>query len=236
MIFIVDSKMPASAKKKLCSFGDLLELQTSGLTYTAISGHPDIFFCPTSKGLVVSPQLPGKIYDALSAANVPYFAGAFPPGDKYPQSAVFNALATGKYLIHNLDVTDATIAAMCSGLQHIHVKQAYVRCNLLALGDVFITSDAGIQRGLLEHGFEVHYFSPAEVRLDGFPHGFLGGVCGIWDDKIAVCGSLKYFSEASNLKKLVRQAGFKLFELYDGPLVDVGSIIPLFYPERLFPG
>ncbi len=227
MIFIVDKKIPQAAKKRLTDYGVLLELETTGITYHAISGHPDIFFCHTPQGLVVSPSLPDAVYEVLKAAHVRYVVGASAPGDKYPQSAVFNALATETHLIHNTGVTDAAITVMCRGLQRIHVNQAYVRCNLLALGNVFITSDTGIQETLLGKGLEVHFFSPAEVRLEGFSHGFLGGACGIWDDKVAVCGSLKYFSAGSSLKKLVRKAGFELFELYDGPLVDIGTIIPL---------
>ena len=225
MIFIIDKKLPQQAKDKLAAYGEILELETSGITYDAISGHPDIFFCPTPEGLIAAPQLPDKIISKLQLSGVKTIPGAARPGQKYPKSAIYNALVTDKYLIHNTKVTDESIMKTCNKLESIHVNQAYTRCNLLALHDMYITSDAGIYKTLLLRGFDVHHFSSEEVVLPSFPHGFLVGACGVWDDKLLICGNLKYFSEGERLKLVVERAGYKLVELYDGPPVDGGGII-----------
>ncbi len=227
MTFIIDKKLPLQAKDKLAAYGDILELETSGITYDAISGHPDIFSCPTPEGLVAAPKLPANVIRKLQSSGVKTIPGTAIPGKKYPQSAIYNALATEKYLIHNIKNTDDSITKACNSLEVIHVNQAYTRCNLVAMGNVFITSDAGIYKTLLQRGLDVHLFSSEDVLLQGFPHGFLGGACGVWGDKLFLCGSLKYFSEGERLGHLIKKSAYQLIELYEGPPVDGGGIIAI---------
>ncbi len=227
MKFIIDKKLPPQAKDRLAAYGDILELETSGITYDAISGHPDIFFCPTPEGLVAAPKLPANVIRKLQSSGAKTIPGTAMPGKKHPQSAVYNALVIDKYIIHNTKATDESITKACSSLEAIHVKQAYTRCNLVAMDSVFITSDAGIYKTLLQRGFDVHLFSSREVVLQGFPNGFLGGACGVWGDKLLLCGSLKFFSEGERLKHLIKKSAYQLVELYDGPLVDGGGIIAI---------
>ncbi len=227
MTFIIDKKLPPQAKENLAKYGEILELETSGITYDAISGHPDIFFCPTPEGLVAAPKLPANVIRKLQSSGVKTIPGTAMPGKKYPKSAIYNALATEKYLIHNKKVTDDSITKACINLEAIHVNQAYTRCNLVALGSVFVTSDAGIYKTLLQCGFDAHLFSSDDVVLQGFIHGFLGGACGVWEDKLLLCGSLKHFAEGERLRHLIKKLAYQLIELYDGPPVDGGGIIAI---------
>ena len=224
-LIIIDKKMPLEAKRTLRQYGDLLELQTSGITYPAISGHPDIFFCQTPAGLVVAPELPDHYLVVLQQKEIQVVKGVSMPGNIYPQTAHYNAVASSKLLIHNLKVTDPIILDACKALPHIHVNQAYTRCNLLALNNIFLTSDKGIHNTLMSKGVESNYYSPEGIQLEGFNHGFLGGACGVFGGKVFVCGSLKYYSQGKEFKQIVENDGYDLVELYDGPLVDVGSIL-----------
>ncbi len=225
MIIIVDKKIPAGAQNKLRSLGEVVGLATSGITYEAVSGHPDLFLCPTPCGLVAAPNLPVHINEKLSSCGIKILQGSQATGKQYPQTAVYNALVTPEYIIHNTRVTDASVLRTCQGLTSLHVNQAYTRCNLIRLGDMFITSDAGINKSLLYYGLNCHLVSSVDVSLEGFSHGFLGGACGVWKDRLFLCGSLRYFSGSEKLSRLVEQAGFELVELYDGPLFDGGGIL-----------
>lgn len=225
-MIIVDGKMPDLAKAKLAECGHLLELETSGITYPAISGHPDIFFCQTPAGLIVAPNLPEEYFNLLDRHKIKYRKGKTAVGSAYPQTAPYNAVATSIVLIHNLRLTDPALQEACRGLKKIHVKQGYTRCNLLSLNEkIFITSDKGIYSTLLEQGIVCHYFPPDEVRLEGYPHGFLGGACGILDQKVFICGSLKYHSWGNRFRKMIEKEGFEIIELMDMRLMDVGSIL-----------
>lgn len=225
MMFIVDKKIPDDAKSRLRDFGDVIELETSGITYNAISGHPDIFFCRVPGGVVVSPDISDTIINQLKGSGINLRMGRGRVGSEYPQSAIYNALVTDQYLIHNKSVTDPVVIEATTWLRSIHVKQAYTRCNLIALNTLFITSDAGIHKQLLKEGMNVHLFNDEAVKLQGFPHGFLGGACGVWKDRFFVCGNLNFFPEGEKLRQLIIHAGYKLTELCNGPLIDGGGII-----------
>ncbi|HPK04271.1 MAG TPA: hypothetical protein PK908_00060 [Bacteroidales bacterium] len=226
MLIIVDKKMPEEAKQKLGLYGELLELQTSGIVYPSISGHPDIFFCQTENGLVAAPGIPDEYIDTLKLNKIEFVTGKHKPGSVYPFNVSYNAVVGRKFLIHNLDHTDPVIADIASGKTCIHTEQGYTRCNLISLGEEhFITSDQGIQRSLKQNGLDCTYFSPQNIYLQGFKHGFLGGTCGILNKILFICGSLKHYEWADDFRKLVNRFGFEITELTEDVLFDVGSII-----------
>lgn len=218
--------MPPEAKEKLAEFGELLELETSGITYPAISGHPDIFFCQTPVGLIVAPNLPDIHLQQLQRNNIHFITGAKPVGAAYPETSHYNAVVTSEYLIHNLSFTDPALINACSELPSIKVKQAYTRCNLLALGKkTFLTSDIGIHKTFFKTELQCHYFDPKKIRLPGFAHGFLGGACGIWNHKIFLCGSLRHHEWGNQFRAIAENDGYEICELNGEPLMDVGSIL-----------
>ncbi len=227
MLIIIDKKIPTQAKLKLQTYGELLELDTSGITYDAISGHPDIFFCQIlDNSLIVAPNLPDKYYNTLSKHNITFVKGEKSVGLKYPFTAHYNAVVTNKYLIHNLNHTDKSIPDYANHLTHINTKQAYTRCNLLNLGgDSFITSDEGIYRTLVSLKINVLYVSPEGIELPGFNHGFIGGACGVYKDSVFIIGSLNYHKQGDKIRGFIKEAGFKLIELYEGNLFDGGSLL-----------
>lgn len=226
MLILCDSKMPTAAKAGLASYGEVVEFATEGITYDAISGHPDIFFCKTPGGLVVAPNLPEQYFSILDQNAITYTIGSLPVGKKYPLSARYNSLVTEKYIIQNTEIADPVIAQLNPAHKIIPVKQGYVQCNLLALpNDTFITSDRGIEKSLKQHDIEVLFVDPSCIKLDGFEHGFLGGTCGINKSKIIVCGSLSFFAEYQTIVKFIEKAGVQIVELNEGRPLDIGTLV-----------
>ena len=224
MHIIVDKRIPFEAKIKLKKFGEVLFFETSGITYPAISGHPDIFFCKTENELVIAPNTPGKTIEQLKVSNISFVTGKKIVGTQYPQTAYYNALITDRYLVHNLNYTDPVILDFCDHLEKIDLKQAYTRCSVLAFGnDSYITSDKGIEKVLLKCGLAVLFVNPKGILLPGFEHGFFGGTCGIYKDKVFFTGSLDRFPEGEKVRQFM--SGYEIIELYDGPLFDGGSLI-----------
>ncbi len=218
--------MPPVAQEKLGKFGKLIRIATTGITYPAISGHPDIFFCSTPGGLVIAPDVFEHYQHTFKNAATPLIKGNSKVGKKYPQSATYNAVISDNLLIHNTRLSDERIKQYASETTIYHVNQGYARCNLLPLGNrLFITSDRGIDKSLKSHGIECHFFSPSEIRLEGFAHGFLGGACGVNADKLFVCGSLKYHPWEDDLRTISCRAGLEVVELIDAPMIDVGGIL-----------
>jgi hypothetical protein len=233
VLILVDHKISKEAKKYLSRYGELLEIRTQGITYPAISGHPDIFFCQVPGKLIVAPNLPQHYFDQLKAHHIDFITGELPVGLEYPASARYNAVATEKYLIHNFRHTDVMITRTLDNLQPVHVDQGYCRCNLLPLrDDHFITSDRGIYKVLQglrpsPQGLRpiLQGLRPSGIILEGFPHGFFGGCCGAWKEKVFVNGSLKHYREGEKVRFFLDKLGYEVIELADSPLTDCGSIL-----------
>jgi len=237
MLIIVDYKISDEAKAKLTAYGQLLELRTEGITYPAISGHPDIFFCQSPDKLIVAPNLPKPYFDKLEEHHVDYITGEFPVGPEYPASARYNAAATSNYLIHNFRHTDFMITRTFEDLIPIHVDQGYCRCNLFPLkDDHFITSDPGIYKVLQRLHLRdsipetpsqrLHLnVSPDDILLEGFPHGFFGGCCGVLDDKVFINGNLKFYKDGEKVRDFLDKLNYEIIELRNSSLVDIGSIL-----------
>ncbi len=226
MLILLDTKMPEAAKERLSAYGEIVEFATEGITYEAISGHPDIFFCPTPAGLIVAPNLPEKYFKILDQKDIHYSIGHLPVGIQYPDSARYNTLVTKNFIIQNPAISEATIRNLNPDHGSIKVRQGYICCNLLALpNDSFITSDRGIEKSLRQRKLEVLFVDPGCMKLEGFEHGFFGGVCGLSKDNLFVCGSLSYVKEEQPIREFVSHAGIEIIELYDGQPVDIGTII-----------
>jgi hypothetical protein len=226
MLIIVDKKNPEEAREKLSAYGTLLELETEGIVYPAISGHPDIFFCKTPQVLVVSPSLPENYLLKIQEQKLEYITGNHRSSIRHPASVHYNAAVSDHYLVHRLEYTDPVILQNCHTLKKIPVKQAYTRCNLFLLkDDHYITSDPGIHKNLQRAGLEGISVSPVGILLPGFPNGFIGGTMGLVNDTVFVIGSLLFYHEGLTVRKFLENLNYSIVELYPGPLVDGGGIL-----------
>jgi hypothetical protein len=226
MLIIVDRKIPREAKEKLSASGTLLELETEGIVYPAVSGHPDIFFCKTPQTLVVSPSLPEKYSILLNEHGIPFVTGNQASGIKHPASVCYNAAVNDRYLVHRLEYTDPVILQNCHTLKKIPVKQAYTRCSLLLLKDHhYITSDRGIHRNLQRSGLKGIFVSPAAITLPGFPNGLIGGTMAVMNRFVYVIGNFSHYPEGNAVREFFKDLDYSVIELYDGPLCDGGGIL-----------
>ena len=228
LVIIASATMPDEAKETISKMGNVVWLEPSDKTYPSISSHPDIFFFCHNERYCDS-VICAENVDIKLPENITVIKGDKSVGHKYPETVPYNAVGVGNILIHNLLYTDLSILDFYKKIStksvQLNVNQGYTRCNLLALDEKnFITSDFGIKRVLEENGCNVFYVDPHQIALPGHNHGFFPGCCGLVDDCVVVCGSLKHLKECKELKKFIRRNNMKIIELYDGELVDVGSI------------
>ena len=238
---LADSRMPEEAKKNLKKLGNVLFINPTSVTYNSISSHPDIFFFQKDDALIYAPNAPKRIVKELKKRKIKLIEGKKEVGKKYPETVPYNAVGIGNLLIHNLKHTDETI--LSSYENHTNINQGYTRCNLLALNEnAFITSDVGIfnavnrqqttDNSLYPHESHVEtygrtsvlYIDPKQIKLEGQKNGFFPGCCGVWKNNLIVCGSTKNLKEKAELDKFLKDNNFNLIELYDGELIDVGSV------------
>lgn len=223
----IDARAPGAAIRKLSEFADPVRFITRGITYDSISGHPDIFIARVGDVILAAPNLPEEYKDVLRVNGIPFTAGELPAGDKYPNSARYNIVATQTHLFHNFRYTDSSITDAAGQRDLVHVNQGYCRCNLLALNDThFITSDRGIYSvlGYVE-GLSILLVPPGGILLPGHGHGFIGGTAGIHAGKIFFTGSLDRYPAGDMVRDFISPLGLEIVELYDGPLFDGGGVM-----------
>jgi ribosomal protein L30E len=232
-LIIVDRKIPEEAKEKLSDYGKVVGFFTEGLTYPAISGHPDIFFCKTPQVLVIAPNLPEEYFRILDQYLIRYEIGNSEVGINGERKEIhhsafihYTAAVSDEYLVHALQYTEPVILQNCHYLKKISVKQGYTRCNLLLLDKKhYITSDKGTDESLNQHGLEGLVVSPSGILLPGFQNGFIGGTMGIYAEKIFITGSLHRYPEGRKITNYLEALNYEIVELYDGPLIDAGGIL-----------
>lgn len=222
MKVLVSSDLPFLARQKLLEYFEVIDFQTNGITYPSIAHHPDIFFCQTPCGLVIAPNTPFFYRDWLQKNNIDFQLGSKEVGKTYPDTAFYNAVFIKDTLVHNTRITEEIIKKQAR--DYIFVRQGYVRCNLVVLRDrFFLTSDRGIEQKLKQEGYEGLWIEPSGIILKGQKYGFLGGTCGIYQDRIFFAGSLKYCKEEKNIRYYLKKFDYEWIELFDHPLIDVGG-------------
>jgi hypothetical protein len=225
MLIIADRRIPEEAKNNLQKFGELVLLETSGITEESISGHPDVFMCQAAEKLIVAPNAPDEIKKILAGKNIKFIEGEKPVGINYPEAAYYNAVVVPDAIIHRSDITDRSIRDACKDLKQIHIAQGFTRCSLLPVDGIhFITSDEGIHKILLDLDYTTLKVTVNGIILKKHPHGFFGGVCGVTGNKIFILGNLNHYSDKKKVELFAGLMNFEIVELYDGPLFDGGGI------------
>lgn len=234
LLILADKRLPADCLKQLASTGPVYAFETLGVTYDAISCHPDIFVFDSPTAKVLAPNCPGELSARLSRLNIEWLHGKRPVGMKYPQTAPYNAFADDDILVYSPGITDESIVELCSKQQKIAVKQAYIRCNLLKAGkNRYITSDKGIEKALKIIGLDVFYQEPRNILLPGFPYGFIGGCAGLFRGELYFTGSLDSNSDFSDLKQWLIGHGIVYHCLYAGRPVDGGGLFFITHPAQV---
>ncbi|HOJ36972.1 MAG TPA: hypothetical protein PLI27_06060 [Ignavibacteriales bacterium] len=224
MLAFIDGRVNSQIKKNLSKYFEVIDFETKGITYDAISGHPDIFILKIFNNIYIPKNLPLKYLEILKKTQYNVNVINWEIGGKYPESARLNIAFNGEVFIHNLKITP-TILKNFENLRYVHIKQGYSRCSIIPLKNFFITSDKGVEKALMLKNYPVKYVDNTNILLEGFSIGFIGGTCGIWENKIFFMGSLKHYSWGDDLRNLICNNGYEIIELYDGYLIDGGTIV-----------
>lgn len=174
----------------------------------AIACHPDIYMC----------QLGKDIFHGNADLLLP----------NYPGNAIYNGCSTGKFFLHNLKITSPDLLAMVERTNHIkiHVSQGYTKCNCVVIDESsIITSDKGIEKAAATAGVDVLLIKPAQVLLDGYKYGFLGGASGKVGNVIIFNGNIEAHSDYQEIKAFIKDRNLDIVYFNQYPLIDIGSII-----------
>lgn len=230
MIAVVDGRAPHAALLKLHEEFDVIPFHSQGITYEAVSGHPDIFMFQHESLLILAPNTPPAFIAELHKRSVRYRFGQTMVGPELADSSQYNCFVSGKALIHRDGFTDNQIMEhFLPANKLISVPQSYCRCSAIDLGPFILTSDKGILQSLQKQAVPVEYIDPDGILLPPYPNGFIGGCCGVCNGRFYVIGSPSCYKAGDKLRLFAEKSGLELVPLYDGPLYDAGGI---FFVEK----
>lgn len=225
MYAIIDDRAPEEAIKNLQTEFDVFRFSTKGITYEAVSCHPDIFlFCQSANEYIVAPNTPIEVIEFLQKHNATIHFGTKCIGTELKNSVQYNCITTDEYLFHKQGFTDELILKKNSTKKFISLPQAYTRCSMMCGREFAFTSDQGISNILQKNCIAHRMVSPEKIQLPPYRNGFIGGCCSLIDDRIYFIGKLQYHEGGTELGKYLTEKGLKIIELYDGLLYDGGGI------------
>lgn len=187
-----------------------------------ISDHPDLsIFSLDKDGIVVA----SGVYDYYKE-NLPHknIIRGEEVSRKYPQDAVYNIVKFKDYYIHN-DHTEKIVEKYFKDnkISHLPVKQGYTKCSTIVLNESILTADYGIYKALKDK-VRVILLSEDIIKLDGFDKGFIGGTCGLIEDKLIFTGDIRKHKSYDLIKKECERENIDI--IYpETELVDLGSLI-----------
>lgn len=226
MLIIVDGRSPISTFENLSYYGQVHKFSSQGITYEAISGHPDIFIFSDGDLLILAPNCPQNTIQTLRNLDINFQFGNTPIDSSLKNSTPYNILCTSSHYIHKKGFTDKFVCKIINHKTFINVPQSYTRCSCIALSDHhFITSDKGIENILRGLKFDVFFFPPDKIRLPPYPNGFIGGCCGIWENKLFFNGNPILHEKGEELLYFIESIGYEIIILHDNFLYDGGGII-----------
>lgn len=224
---IADYRIGEKSVKKLNEMGIkvILSCEIPSL-YEAVKGHTDMMLHHLGKNkFVAAPEAYEYFVKTLPEADI--IKGSAKLTDKYPYDIAYNAAAVGEKLFCRRDYTAPEILSKYESI--LNVKQGYSKCSIcLVSKNAIITSDSGIYEIASAAGIDALKIREGYIRLEGLPHGFIGGASGlISNDTLAVNGNIDTHPDSGLMRAFCEKHGVNILSLNEGEIVDIGSIIPI---------
>ena len=198
------------------------------LLYDAVNGHPDMLLNITGeKSLVAHRNMDQGFLDYLGLLGFNVALSKESIRDSYPDDVILNAVNLKDMFIHKLGYTDGNLMAAAEGKLLINVNQGYTKCSCAVVSDhALITSDRSIQTALTDTDIDVLLLPPGDILLPGLDYGFIGGTCGLIDEKhLAFYGDLAFYSYEKEVLDFLKKQDVEPIFLRRGKLADRGSIL-----------
>ena len=184
--------------------------------------------------LVESGQL--ELMKAIDSFGGKTQAVSRPLEKTYPYNIALNALICGESLFGKLEALAPELLTWAHGQgQRLKkVRQGYAGCACALVNErAILTSDKGIAKAAGEEGIDCLLLTPGHIRCDGFDCGFIGGCCGkLAPDLLAFVGELNSHPDETRIREFCHRRGVDVLSLTDGPLCDIGGIIPLMEEKK----
>lgn len=221
---------------KVCESLSRLGIQTiqtephAGLA-VPVSSHTDMILHHLGGNRIVVAQGAEYLVQQLTALGFTVRVAERKLSPAYPFDIPLNAARVGNRLLTNADILDNSIKEYSdsNGIEIIPVRQGYAKCSTAVVNEhSIITSDPSIAVAAKIQGMDVLQIRPGYVELSPYEYGFIGGTCGkISKNILAFAGDIRNHPDVEAISAFAKSHGVEVLPLFDGPLLDIGGILPL---------
>jgi hypothetical protein len=208
----------------------ILKCPNSKDLYPAVSGHPDMQICIVDKhNIILSSTIDTDFESEILKCNKNVHKTAKSLSSKYPEDVILNALILNDFFVHKLSCTDHKLLELVTEKEKINVKQGYTKCSSAVINDnAIITSDKSIIAELKAKNIDILYVPPGDIELPGLDYGFIGGSCGLLDEKhMAFFGDLTFYKYGTEVISFLKKHRVEPIYLKKGKLTDRGTLFML---------
>lgn len=208
----------------------VLPVQAAAQMAPPVASHADMHLLMLDgQTALVSPHQP-RLADDLRQLGITVLVGQA-LGEVYPTDVPYNVAIIGNYYICNVHTISETAHRWLTAhvLQPIHTRQGYSKCSVCVVSpNAIITADCSIAGAARAAGLDVLQIRAGHIRIPVYDTGFIGGCCGkLAPDQMGFCGDVDTHPDAAAIRNFLQQHGVQTICLCDGPLTDIGGIIPV---------
>lgn len=191
-----------------------------------VSRHADLQLHHLGGNRIVVAQ-DSPLRSALEPRGFACTVCAAPLGPGYPADVALCGLGIGGRLYAHPAATAPEVRGAWPELRP--VRQGYARCGACVVDEsAIITADRSIAAAAEADGLAVLRIRPGYIELPGYPYGFIGGCGGLIDRKVlALTGDIDRHPDGAAIRAFCGERGVAVHSLTDGPLLDVGGVLPL---------
>jgi hypothetical protein len=238
-MIIIGQSLPHEYADSLRSFGHTIVVMPPDPRLPApVSSHPDMLLFFYGNTLITDQTYfreiaCGEIDQICQFGGFNLLLTNEPPGVSYPEDIRFNVLPLGDYFFCHPTHTSHVIRDLAKRQQKILLptRQGYARCAACPVGShAIITADPAIAHVAKKQDLDVCFIRQGHVILPGYPHGLIGGCCGIFENEIFFCGDPSLHPDGNQMLEFIHSHGVIPRMISSLPLFDAGSLF--FISER----
>ena len=225
--FLVNEKFPAELCGPLAKRGTVLRVPPFPALDFPVNRHPDMLAVNVCGALFVYAEHT-ELTALLEKHGIPFRTVAAKAGKFYPKDVALNLFVHGSLLFacEKYAAREVLDYAAEQGLTPVNVRQGYVKCSVMPVGDAIVTADAGICKAALEHGVDALLIRPGGIEIEKYDTGFIGGAsAALGAGEVCLFGSLERHPDCEKIRAFASAHGVKLHSLGAGALFDYGGIV-----------
>ncbi len=233
---LISSEYPKISQRLSEILGvEIIEIPYNDKLSSDIATHADCRFLQVSRNcVIVDESIKSLIVNYLTIKDlnneIKLIVSVKKVSSPYPGDVRLNATVAGNKIICNSKCIDDSLNnyVRLHSFELIHVNQGYAACSVVLINEnALITDDESIYTTAVYNGFDCLLIRKGSVRLKGREYGFIGGTCGMIDKNLIVfTGKLDTHIDSNLIKDFFSKYNVDYIELTDGPLIDIGGIIP----------